>query len=100
MLYVTPSYVMFVKLPSCCIDCVSYVSMCALTKRKSQHITILIFSADLLVTQYCSRILVSQCKMAAPDPGRYLLQPYTTSRSFDVCEYALKSQLHNPKGRV
>lgn len=53
------------------------------------------FSADLLVTQYCSRIQVSQCKMAAPHPGRNLLQSYTTSRSFDVSEYALKSQLHN-----
>lgn len=40
------------------------------------------FSADLLVTQYCSRILVWQCRMAAPYPGRYLLQSYTTLRSF------------------
>lgn len=30
--------------------------------------------------------------MAAPYPGRYLLQSYTTSKRFDVCEYMLKSQ--------
>lgn len=96
MLYVTPHHMW------CFWSCLRAASIlghmypCVHWARESHNILpYWFFSVDLLVTQYCSRILVSQFKMAAPQPGRYLLQSYTTSRSFDVCEYVLKSQLHN-----
>lgn len=70
--------------------CVICIHVCTDQEKVTTYYHIDFFSADLFVTQYCSRILVLQCKMAAPYPGHYLLQSYTTSRSFNVCEYALE----------